>query len=314
MKLRDAISQYIEWRRVHGAKFETGAITLNLFLRSVNADIDCDAVTRAQICAFLAGDGRLTRNRENKYGALNGFYQFATSRGYASSSPLPDNEPRPPKSARSYIFSRDEIRRMFDAIEFSRRHALQLDADTFRTLLLLLYGTGLRGQEARKLTVADVDLSAAMLTVRNTKFFKNRLVPVGPQLNGALKIYAVKRATRSFPQGRDSAFLANRDGTPLHKDTIQCAFAGLLRTAGIQGTDGTCRPPCLHAFRHTFAVHRLTEWYRKGADVQRLLPYLSTYLGHSELAYTQVYLPMTPELLHEAALRLERYLRGGNDE
>ena len=66
--------------------------------------------------------------------------------------------------------------------------------------------------------------------------------------------------------------------------------------------------------RHTFAVHRLTAWYRQGADVQRLLPVLSTYLGHADVAGTQVYLSMTPELLHQASLRFERYARGGNDE
>ena len=55
-------------------------------------------------------------------------------------------------------------------------------------------------------------------------------------------------------------------------------------------------------------------WYREGADVQRLLPVLSTYLGHARLAHTQVYLSMTPELLQEASLRLERYLQGENDE
>ena len=62
--------------------------------------------------------------------------------------------------------------------------------------------------------------------------------------------------------------------------------------------------------RHTFAVHRLTEWYRQGADVQRLLHHLSVYLGHAHLAATQVYLTMTPELLHEAGTRFERYARG----
>ena len=63
-----------------------------------------------------------------------------------------------------------------------------------------------------------------------------------------------------------------------------------------------------------FAVHRLTDWYRQGADVQRLLPVLSTHLGHARLRHTQVYLSMTPELLHQAALRFERYAGGDNDE
>ena len=60
--------------------------------------------------------------------------------------------------------------------------------------------------------------------------------------------------------------------------------------------------------------HRLTEWYRQGADVQELLPVLSTYLGHARLVHTQVYLSMTPELLQQASLRFERYLNGENNE
>ena len=66
----------------------------------------------------------------------------------------------------------------------------------------------------------------------------------------------------------------------------------------------------LHDLRHTFAVHRLTEWYRQGADVQRLVYDLSVYLGHVRLAHTQVYLTMTPELLHQANTSFERYARG----
>jgi site-specific recombinase XerD len=61
--------------------------------------------------------------------------------------------------------------------------------------------------------------------------------------------------------------------------------------------------------RHTFAVHRLVAWYREGADVQRLLPQLSTYLGHVHVAATQRYLTMTPDLLHQASMRFEQYAR-----
>ena len=57
----------------------------------------------------------------------------------------------------------------------------------------------------------------------------------------------------------------------------------------------------------------MTAWYRQGADVQRLLPALSTYLGHSDLEGTKVYLSMTPELLQQAALRFARYAGGGQD-
>jgi integrase/recombinase XerD len=66
----------------------------------------------------------------------------------------------------------------------------------------------------------------------------------------------------------------------------------------------------LHDLRHSFAVHRLISWYRDGADVQRLLPKLSTYLGHVHISGTQRYLTLTPELLREAGLRFERYAMG----
>ena len=314
MNLQEAMDRYIEWQRSHGAKFETSADALLRFAKGIDGEIDCDAVTRSQVLDYLAGNGPLTRYRENKYCALAGFYRYAISRGYASASPLPDDEPKPPKSRPPYIYSRDELCRLFSAIETFQPYVVQLDSQTMHTLLLLLYGAALRGGEARSLTVDDVDLSAAVLTVRNAKFYKSRLVPVGPQLADRLRSYAEIRANRPFPQGRASTFLANMDGTPLHKDTAYNAFVRLLSHAGIESTDDLRQAPRLHSLRHTFAVHRLTDWYRQGADVQRLLPVLSTYLGHARLRHTQVYLSMTPELLHQAALRFERYAGGDNDE
>ena len=68
--------------------------------------------------------------------------------------------------------------------------------------------------------------------------------------------------------------------------------------------------PRLHDLRHTFAVRRLEAWYREGADVQRLLPKLSTYLGHQDVSATQWYLTMIPELLQEASRRFELYSLG----
>ena len=314
MTLRDAIDEYIAWRQAHGTKFRTETVMLHLFLKSIDREIGCDAVTCAQVCGFLTGNRPLTRYRANKYAVLDGFYRYAISRGLATRSPLPDNEPKTPQSAPPYVYSHDELRRLFNAIDVSRRRAVQLDAHTFRTLLLLLYGAGLRRGEALNLTLADVDLPAAVLTVRDTKFYKGRLVPAGSQLAQALTKYAARRARRPLPEGRDSSFLANRDGTPVAKRTVQDAFAGLRRSAGIHGADDARQSPCLHSMRHTFATHRLTAWYRQGADVQRLLPVLSTYLGHKDLAGTQVYLSMTPELLQQASLRLERYTKGENNE
>jgi len=78
---------------------------------------------------------------------------------------------------------------LLERVENSQGPAAHLEAETLRTLLLLLYGTGLRVGEARRLTLADADLQEALLTIRATKFYKNRLVPVGPQLAGVLHAY-----------------------------------------------------------------------------------------------------------------------------
>lgn len=173
---------------------------------------------------------------------------------------------------------------MFGAIDISLQRPVQLDADTLRTLLLLLYGAGLRFAEARRLAFDDVDLDDEVLTIRDSKFFKNRLVPVAPKLADALRRHAARRRQRPLPEGMAPTFLANRDGTPLVWCTAAAAFRKALETAGIRhdGTDGR-RAPSFHSLRHAAAVHRLEAWYRQGAEVQRPLPALSTWLGHTNL-------------------------------
>jgi integrase len=93
----------------------------------------------------------------------------------------------------------------------------------------------------------------------------------------------------------------------LSRNAAEVAFRRVRDSAGVLRHDGARYQPRLHDLRHTAAVHRLIAWYRSGADVQRLLPQLATYLGHVHIAGTQRYLTLTPELLREAGLRFERY-------
>ena len=313
MILREAIERYVLWRQAHGAKFTTGASLLSGFLDHADGDAACDAVTMAQILAYLTADGRPTRHRENRYYALAGFWRHAISRGHAVRSPMPDDAPRSPLRAPPYIYSRDELKRLFDpaTVEASRRGAVQLDAATFRTLLILLYGAGLRFGEATRLTLTDVDLANAVLTIRATKFYKSRLVPISPQLAAVLDGHTSRRRRAGLVDSSNALLLANRDGTRLASSTVQAAFDALRRLAGIGRVAGGRTIPRIHDLRHSFAVNRLTSWYRKGADDQRLLPVLSNYLCHADLEVTMVYLSMTPELLEQASLRFAGYALGG---
>ena len=165
MILRDAVNDYIAWRQAHGAKFDTGAYLLHRFLKHVGGSVGCDAVSPADVLDFLAGKGPLTRYRASKYGVLAGFYRYAISRSYVIRSPLParDEEPTRPRSSPPYVYSRNELQRLFDAIDVSRQRSIQLDADTLRALLQLLYGAGLRFGEAQRLTLVSMAIENCTL-------------------------------------------------------------------------------------------------------------------------------------------------------
>ena len=122
------------------------------------------------------------------------------------------------------MYSHEQIVKLFGTIRESRKKATKLDELTFRTLLLLLYGTGMRIGEALRLTMADVDLNEAAVTVRKTKFNKSRIVPLGAQLCEALRSYAEQRIRRKLPEQIESSYLADLDGISLRYGSVKSAF------------------------------------------------------------------------------------------
>ena len=184
----------------------------------------------------------------------------------------------------------------------------------YRTLILLLYGTGMRIGEALRLTLQDVDLTERMIAIRDTKFFKTRLVPIGPRLHQELVRHTDRRHLLPLPGGETSPLFTTRDGRAWHYVRVIAWFQDVRRAAGIRCPAGEPRPPRLHDLRHIAAVHRVVAWYRTGQDVQLLLPQLATYLGHVDVRSTQRYLQMTPDLLQAANQRFAQYAMGGDHE
>ena len=309
MKLAQAVSAYVGYKQSLGMRFATEARALKSFSRALG-DVDLDRIEPEQVRAFLDGTGPMTRFWHRKLDALRGFYRFALARRYTPRSPLPTNVPRCPQAFVPYIYSEEEIKRLLAAA--ASRERCNLSTLTCRTLLLLLYGTGLRIGEALGLDLADVDLESALLRIRETKFYKTRIVPVGADLTRVLRDYLLERS-KGAPIPADGPFLLTRQGKRPSRAGAEEAFKQLRRQAKVSRIDGSRYQPRLHDMRHTYAVTRLVRWYREGADVQRLLPQLATYLGHVHISGTQRYLTMTPELLRQASLRFERYALGGND-
>jgi integrase/recombinase XerD len=313
MTINDLVTHYVAFRRALGERANATESLLRSFCRAVGPNIRVRQIRRGTVSKFLGSTKSITRTWHFKYFILKGFFRFAVSRGHLGKAPLPAEVPKYPPTVIPYIYSREELRRLLDAIPSCHRHRSDLEPPTLRALLLLVYGAGLRRGEVLSLSVADVNLSNGLLTIRDGKFFKTRLVPIGRHLTQVLNDYLRWRtATRSSADA--GRFFIGRYSNAIHPRTLERAFERLRDHIGMRRSDGARYQPRLHDLRHTFAVHRLTEWYRQGADVQRLVYDLSVYLGHARLAHTQVYLTMTPELLRLASMSFERYAHGEREE
>ena len=98
-------------------------------------------------------------------------------------------------------------------------------------------------------------------------------------------------------------FFISDQGIRLTGDIVRHTFVKLSRQIGLRGISDS-HSPCLHDFRHTFAVRTIFNWYRSGIDVEQQIPKLATYLGHTHVSDTYWYLSAIPELMQQAAMRL----------
>ena len=182
-----------------------------------------------------------------------------------------------------HIYSAQEIQSLLAA-------AAQLPPDgglrpaAYETLFGLLAATGMRISEVLRLTLGDVDLEAGIITVRNTKFYKSRLVPLHPTTTEALQQYArLRDAIVSVPPGDD--FFLSDNGRRMLQDTVQRQFRRLCDQLGWRSR-GSHPLPRIHDLRHSFITHCLLRWYQQGSNVDTEMPALSTYVGHAEVTYT----------------------------
>jgi integrase/recombinase XerD len=313
MSTTSTIADYIQHNRNLGKRFVAEEAILSAFSRSVGK-VPLHGIHPVMITRFVNRDGTSVETIAKKHRVLAGFFRYVVTRRRLKASPMPSFErKRGAASFTPYIFSEAELKRLLAAVPAATRPRSEIAANTLRTFVLLLYGAGLRRGEARRLKVSDVDLPRSLLHIRGTKFFKTRNVPISASLSAVLKAFAAKHYIRPSKDGGDLLF-CKRDGTPLTDSAIGAAFRRLRAIASIKRDGGARNQPRLHDLRHTAAVHRVTSWYRVGADLNDLLPKLATYLGHKDLSGTQRYLTMTEELLAEASRRFEAFAQGGRHD
>jgi integrase len=199
-----------------------------------------------------------------------------------------------------HIYSAKEISRLMKAAQRPRQ-GKGFPSLTLSTVIGLLASTGLRISEALRLRVADVDLKNRILTVRESKFHRSRLIPLHTTVVAELAQYH-KRRQRDFP-GSES-FFVSRQGAPLPYGVIQRAFHELV--ADVPSRGGRPRPR-LHDLRHTYACRILIRWSKHPICFDQRILWLMHYLGHTHISHTYWYLSAVPELLAGAATHFEKY-------
>lgn len=217
-----------------------------------------------------------------------------------------------------HIYSGEELSAFFCQVDASPfcaevpyRHL------TMPVLFRLLCYCGLRVSEALHLTINDIDLATGVLTIRDSKFHKDRLVPITKVLQKRLLTYLQLIHQLSEPTER-VFWLA--DHHPLSVGNVYKNFRRFLWQAGISH-GGWGKGPRVHDFRHTFAVYCLKGWVRDGKDLTAYLPLLKTYLGHYSFQDSAYYLRLTADLYPDLVAEIEKHggfiipeCKGGFDE
>jgi integrase len=165
----------------------------------------------------------------------------------------------------------------------------------------------MRPSEPLKLESEDVDLKDGILTVRQTKFSKSRLILLHPSASRALRKY-VQIRDRHVPEPQCGAFFLLDGGRPLRRQAAAWALRYACRRAGLRLTRR--KHPRLYDLRHAFVCRRILEWYRQGINVEAAMPLLSTYLGHVKVTDTYWYITAIPELMEVVSDRFERFVCG----
>jgi integrase/recombinase XerD len=304
--LRQAVQEYVAMRRDLGFKLQRASKELLDFVKFMEQH-RAFYITQTLALAWAQQPAHAQPAYwAQRLGYVRGFAHYHSATNPRTQIPVQGLLPFQRKRARPYLYSDAEIRRLLSAaLKMPRRYERgKLRPWVYYCLFGLLSVSGLRFGEARNLELQDVDLKAAVLTIRGAKFGKTRLVPLHRSTCRILAEY-IRRRNRHWRQRPVSSYLfVSSRGNQLDGSETRRTFYVLSRQIGLRGPLHS-RGPRILDLRHRFATNTLLRWYRSNQDPERKLPLLSTYLGHVHVADTQWYLSASPELMREAMHRLE---------
>ncbi len=308
--LKSELQGFLCFKHALGYRYERPEGTLQHFDRHVlkmHRDLGRAPDLRSLIQSWLAqGQGRKPITVATDLGVIRQFclYRRRSNPGGF----VPGREWFPPCVQSQFIphiFSEAEVRSIL--LQISRGPGSLHQRLGRRLLWLVLYCTGLRFGEAARLQVSDLDLQRRLLWVRESKG-RTRMVPFGSDLADEFRRYLRCRGTVNG--SAQAPLLLSFQGQRYTTRTISSTLRQWLRQAGLKSERGRMGPRP-YDVRHTFAVHRLSRWYRQGVELCRRLPWLSVFMGHTNILGTETYLTTTPELLALVSRRFETRFRKG---
>jgi integrase len=299
--LRTALKRYLNMRQGLGYKYQHQARRLTDFV-SFMEERQAGTITTKLAMAWATSPPDRHASWTLRLTDVRGFARHVANIDPRTEVPPAGILPRL-KRARPNVYSDAEINALL-AAALALPPAGGLRRWTYHYLFGMIAVTGMRLSEAIGLQRGDVDLTNGVLMVRRSRFGKSRLVPLHSTTRAALGAYAMRRDAHLESRCGPYFFVAERGGRLLHQ-YVHRVFWRLSREIGLRRRDDHSGPR-VHDFRHRFAIQTLLNWYRDGVNVEQQLPVLSTYLGHTCVRDTYWYLSACPELLREAARRLDQ--------
>ena len=290
MTVSESITRYLIYKNGTGVVFDSGKRYLVSLTRRIG-DIDLKLVKVEDVMAYLDDSRGQSSTWRLKYGVFVGFFDFWASRGEMPFLPFPPVKPRARQHFLPYIYSRNELRILFRAVESGRETHTVVDRITMRALMLFLYGTGALLGEAMSLRIEDVNLKDHKIAINNRTLTRCRQIPICDDLCIVLRRYASWRMKNNL---RNSRFFVTKTDRPLSMGPVEKKFCRIRKSANIAREPSATYQPRLHDLKSTFAVHRITSWIRSGADLNRMLPALATYMGQ-RFGSTDRYFQLAPE-------------------
>ena len=252
--------------------YQANLIAFESFLKSEQSKGGIETASYGEIRAWfvtLIESGNSSRTVNRKVSALRSYFKFQLSIGKIEVSPLKEHRALKTQTKVALPFSQEEMKNLFEADIFPDTYVGSMT----RTLIQLLYFTGIRRSELIDLKVKDIDFPKGLLKVLG-KRNKERLVPLLPEIQDHLKMLLKSQEDLKILREADF-FFVNEKGKKL---SISFVYQSVKKYFTRVSTK-TKRSP--HVLRHSFATHLLDQ----GADLNSI----KDLLGHSSIAATQHY-------------------------